>query len=93
MVKSDCEMQIENILEKENEVHVMSNLPLAQEIIKELEQRIKSPIMIQAKGWQFIAVTKIAKRKLSSRLNEMRRQDIKEAKELEQNVKQIWDTL
>lgn len=93
MVKSDCEMQIENILEKKNEVHVMSNLPLAQEIIKELEQRIKSPIMIQAKGWQFIAATKIAKRKLSSRLNEMRRQDLKEAKELEQNVKQIWDTL
>ena len=41
MERTNCEMQIEELMKKSNEICVMANEPLAEEILKTLEETVE----------------------------------------------------
>ena len=93
MERTNCEMQIEELMKKSNEICVMANEPLAEEILKTLEETVDKPILVKVKGWQMIAVSPIGKRKLYDKLGEMRREALKEVHELEKYEKKVWELI
>lgn len=91
-VRGMIEKMVEEILTKK-EVHVMANTELAEELLEELKKRTEKPILVKVKGWQMLAVTESAKRKLMEKLGDMRRQDLKEIHEIEKYEKEIKEQL
>lgn len=88
-----CKITVEKILKKKNDLHIMANEALAKQVIEELQKKEKSPVMVQVKGWQFIAVSKTAKRKLSRKIEEMRQQDLQEIEELNVQKQEVLNSM
>lgn len=65
----DCEVFIKEILQRyKNRAYTMSNAPLAEEIIKELQKRGHNPVIVELPSVQYIALTPRAKRQLTTLL-------------------------
>lgn len=78
------------ILQKyKNRVYVMSNAPLAEEIVEELKAMGKTPVLVKISSGQYIAVTANAKKQLVRLLEDKQAGLWRELEELEKYQKEV----
>ena len=90
----DCEVFAKEIMKRyKSRVYTMSNAPLAEEIIKELQLRGHAPAIAKLPSVQYIALTPRAKRQLVILLRRKQEKLWEELAELERCQKEIEEGL
>lgn len=90
----DCEVFAKEILQRyKSRVYTMSNAPLAEEIIKELQMRGHAPAIVKLQSVQYIALTPKAKRQLVALLKCKQEKLWKELEELERCQKELEESI
>lgn len=90
----DCEVFAKEILQRyKSRVYTMSNAPLAEEIIKELQMRGHAPAIVKLPSVQYIALTPKAKRQLVALLKCKQEKLWKELEELERCQKELEESI
>lgn len=90
----DCEVFAKEILQRyKSRVYTMSNAPLAEEIIKELQMRGHAPAIVKLPSVQYIALTQKAKRQLVALLKCKQEKLWEELAELERCQKEIEESI
>lgn len=82
------------ILQKyKNRVYVMSNAPLAEEIVEELKAMGQAPVLVKIPSGQCIAVTANAKKQLLRLLRDKQTGLRRELEELEKYQKEVKQSI